>query len=46
MHDAFPMQKSLKQGDVLSLLLLYFASGYAIRSIKENHEWINSKATQ
>jgi len=35
-HDAFPMQNSLKQGDVLSLLLLYFALGYARGAIKEN----------
>jgi Na+/H+-dicarboxylate symporter len=46
MHDAFPMQNSLKQGDVLSLLLLYFALGFAIRTIKENHEGTNLKATQ
>lgn len=45
MHDAFPMQNSLKQGAVLSLLLLYFALGYAARTIKENHEGINLKAT-
>jgi hypothetical protein len=46
MHDAFPMHNSLKQGDVLSLLLLTFALGYAIRTVKENQVRIKLKATQ
>jgi hypothetical protein len=33
--DSFPIQKCLKQGDVLSSLLFNFALEYAIRMVKK-----------
>ena len=36
MSDRFPIRNSLKQGDALSPLLLYFALEYAIRRVQVN----------
>jgi hypothetical protein len=36
MSDEFPIQKSLKQGNALSILPLNFALDYAIRKLQEN----------
>jgi hypothetical protein len=35
LSDSFPIQNGLKQGDVLSPMLLNFASEYAIRKVQE-----------
>jgi hypothetical protein len=35
LSDSFPMQNSLKQGDVLSTLLFNFTLVYAIRKVQE-----------
>jgi len=36
--NAFPIQNGLKQGDVLSPMLLNSALGYAARKVQENEE--------
>ena len=38
LSDMFPIEKSLKQGDVLSQLLFSFASEYAIRRVRVNQD--------
>jgi hypothetical protein len=34
LSDALPIQKDLKQGDALSLLIFYFPLQYAIRKVE------------
>jgi len=45
LSDMFPIKNGLKQGDALSLMLLNFASEYAIRKIRVNQEALKLNGT-